>query len=124
MRILFLALALWCTAAHASVTTMSNAAITTGAQPSVTMACPSSNGACARTFACNETVTSGSGTATVLIQGSLDPAHAFWVTISTLSTITDLVTAAATDTSKYAVYRANVSAITGTGAKVYCYGGM
>lgn len=122
--LLLIALLTVSVAANAATYTLANGATTTGAQAAWAMPCPTSIGTCARTFACNETVASGSGTATVLIQGSLDPTHTFWVTLATMSTITDAVTVAATDSSKFTAYRANVSAISGTTAKVYCYGGI
>lgn len=68
-----------------------------------------------RTFVGTMTVTSGSGSATILIEGNMG-SLAKWTTVATLS-ITDTTDAAVTDyASNFAQYRCNVTAISGTGA--------
>jgi hypothetical protein len=86
----------------------------TGAQAGVPVT-PSS-GQQPRTFQSSMTVSSGSGSATVLVQGSLD--GTWWDTLGTMNitdTASDSVTIAA---AAYNTYRANVTALTGTGAAV------
>lgn len=71
-----------------------------------------------RTWVLRGTTSSGTGTATVLVQGTLDGTD--WVTIGTM-TLTLGTTATMdsfTDQSSFVQFRANVTALTGTGASV------
>lgn len=74
----------------------------------------------AKTFQAWGTTSSGTGSATIAVQGSNDQGQAVWDTIGTI-TLT-LGTAATSDSfssdDRYAVLRGNVTAISGTGASV------
>lgn len=73
-----------------------------------------------KTFQAWGTTSSGTGSATIAVQGSNDQGQAVWDTIGTI-TLT-LGTAATSDSftsdDRYAVLRGNVTAISGTGASV------
>jgi len=75
------------------------------------------------TFSCYMTVSSGSGSATVVIEGSQQASvSTTWVTVMTLSPTNTAGDAGTDDFSRFLSYRARVSGITGTGAAVTCYG--
>lgn len=106
------------TGGASAVTTLINAATTTGAGTSV-------NGFGGRaTFQATGSTTAGTGAATVKAQGSLDNVN--WLDLGTISlTLGTTVTndGFATD-APWAFVRGNVTAISGTGAVVSLYRGI
>lgn len=71
-----------------------------------------------RVYAARGTTSAGAGAATILIQGSLDGTN--WITLATI-TLTLATTSSAdgfASTAPWPYIRANVSAISGTGAAV------
>lgn len=101
-----------------------NAVTTTATGPVQAVTSPYSQSVNGRTMGCAMTVGSGSGSATIVLEGSFDVvAFANPITVLTLI-ITDTAPDARKDAgSQMAVYRARVSAISGTGAAVTCVGG-
>jgi hypothetical protein len=110
-------------AAYKNVVTLLNAVTTTATgNATADLSCPGDY-ACPITFTCSETVSSGAGTATVVIEGANDAAGAKWITLVTTTTLTDLIRDGGVNPyGKYTVYRARVTAIAGTGAAVTCWG--
>lgn len=109
--------------AYNNVVVMANALTTATAGPATTQLSCAGDYACPVTFTCSETVSSGGGTATVVIEGANDPAGTLWITLLTTTVLTDLVRDGAVNTNgKYTIYRARVTAIAGTGAAVTCWG--
>jgi hypothetical protein len=89
-----------------------SAAIATGAASART------NPAAMKTYQASGTTSAGSGAATILIQGANDATN--WETIGTISLTlgTAATSASFASNDRYSSIRANVSAISGTGASV------
>jgi hypothetical protein len=97
--------------------TMAKAATTTGAQAWFGITAPP------HTFLCAMTVTSGSGTATVTLEAAMAAFPTGIVTVNSMS-VTDTAAATYVDSySTYDLYRVHITAISGTGAAVSCFGG-
>ena len=67
-------------------------------------------------FQAGMSVTSGSGSASVSIEGSID--GKYWSSLAALSVTDTAADSVYVDKTGYLVYRANVTALTGTGATV------
>lgn len=78
----------------------------------------------AHTFSCYMTVSSGSGSATVIVEASQNSGvSASWSTIVTLTPTDTAADAATDDFSRFVSYRARVTGLSGTGAALTCIGG-
>jgi hypothetical protein len=92
------------------VVVLVDAASSTGAKPSIEMAIG------AKTFQTHMNVTSGSGTAAVTIEASLD--GGWWDSIGTMAATNSASDSITGLDPRYRYYRANVTGLTGTGATV------